>query len=157
MYRYPDIPRLNDQEICKTIAQETTKIMDFWKGNLAGWAPAEAAEILAETMLDWQSSLARSLENWLGRESDGELILAWVNLGSLVEGFLKLFLCVYYTDYVGEEKAARKKNGELKDVDGLEFEKLRQFFKAVVWTELEKIEWDAWICHIQYRRNTVHA
>jgi uncharacterized protein (DUF927 family) len=153
---YPDIPGFTDEEICEAIAQETKKIMEFWKNNSKGWAPAEAAEILTRSMLDWQSSLARSLKIWLGRESDGELILAWVNLGSLVEGFLKLFLCVYYADYVKDEKAW-KKDGELKDVDGLEFEKLRQFFRAVIWTESEKSEWDDWIQHIQGRRNTVHA
>jgi hypothetical protein len=137
---YPDIERYTDEEICEVIAQETAQIMDFWKNNSTGWAPAEAAAILTRSMLDWQVSLARSLKIWLGRESDGELILAWVNLGSLVEGFLKLFLCIYYTDYIKEEKTP-KKDKELRDVDGLEFEKLRGFFKTVIWKE-EDSDWD---------------
>ena len=155
MDRYPDIERYTDEEICEVIAQETTRIMEFWKYHSNGWAPAEAAEILTRSMLDWQVSLARSLKIWLGRELDGELILAWVNLGSLVEGFLKLFLCVYYTDYIKEEKAP-KKDGELRDVDGLEFEKLRRFSKTVIWKE-EDSGWDGWIQLIQGRRNTIHA
>ena len=53
-----------------------------------------------------QASLATSLSRWVGATSDGDLILAWANLGTLVEGQLKLFLCVYYEDY-------------MKDADGI--------------------------------------
>jgi hypothetical protein len=157
MDEYPDIRRFTDEQICKAIADETAKIMDFWKNDSDGWAPAEVAGLLTRSMLDRQSSLACALKIWLGRESDGELILAWVNLGSLVEGMLKLFLCVHYTDYVKDENAWKKK-GELEDVDGLEFDKLRKFFKATIWPELEEeFDWDDWIQRIQWRRNTVHA
>src|SRR5260370_41881562 len=69
---YPDILSFTDEEICEAIAQETKRIMEFWKNDSAGWAPVEAAEILTRSMLDWQSSLARTLKIWLGRESDGE-------------------------------------------------------------------------------------
>jgi hypothetical protein len=96
MDTYRGIAGFTDEEVCKAIAAETRRIMDFWKNHSVGWAPAEVSEILTRSMLDWQSSLAESLETWLGREPDGALILAWVNLGSLVEGLLKLFLCVYY-------------------------------------------------------------
>jgi hypothetical protein len=72
-----------------------------------------------------------------------------------IEGFLKLFFCVYYADYVKEEKAP-KKDGELRDVGGLEFEKLRRFFKTVIWKEKDS-GWDGWIQRIQGRRNTIHA
>jgi hypothetical protein len=153
-----DIMRFTDEEMCEAIAQETTKIMNFWKRHSAGWAPAEAAEILTRSMLDWQASLACVLKAWIGCESDGEFILAWVNLGSLVEGFLKLFLCVYYKDYAKDDAALREKEtGKLKDPDGQELESLRVFFKKKVWTSEEKSDWDPWILKIQQRRNTVHA
>jgi hypothetical protein len=153
---YPDIRRFSDEEICNAIAEETKTTMDFWKYNSSGWAPAEAAEILTRSMLDWQSSLACALKIWLARESDGELILAWVNLGSLVEGLLKLFLCVYYKDYARDDPALMRK-GQLQDPDGQELESLRIFFNKKVWTKREKSYWDPWILKIQQHRNAVHA
>jgi hypothetical protein len=158
MDSYPKVATFNDEETCTAIFQETTKIMEFWKHNSAGWAPAEAAELLTRSMLEWQSSLAESLKIWLGCKSEGELILAWVNLGSLVEGFLKLFLCVYYKDYAKDDAAAReKKSNHLIDPDGQELESLRVFFTKKVWHSDDEFDWDPWIRKIQQRRNTVHA
>jgi hypothetical protein len=158
MDTYPDILGFTDDEVCEAIERETASLMGFWRYNSSGWAPAEAAQILTRSMLDWQASLASVLKKWLGSESDGELILAWVNLGSLVEGLLKLFLCVYYKDYAKDDAALReKKTGKLKDPDGQELETLRVFFKKKVWTDEEVSDWDEWILKIQQRRNTVHA
>jgi hypothetical protein len=92
----------------------------------------------------------------LGRESPGELILAWVNLGSLVEGMLKLFLCVYYNDYATDE-AAIKVRDKLQDPDGQCLGPLRIFFNKAVWTPEENSYWDDWILKIQQRRNSAHA
>jgi hypothetical protein len=34
MDMYPDIERYTDEEICEVIAQETTRIMEFWKYHM---------------------------------------------------------------------------------------------------------------------------
>jgi hypothetical protein len=115
MHRDRDIPGFTDEQVCDAIAKETKKIMEFWKNN-SGWAPAQSSEILTRSMLDWQISLAEYLETWLHGKSEAQLILAWVNLGALVEGMLKLFLCVYYQDYAKDEAALRKK-GKLQDTE----------------------------------------
>ena len=44
--------------------------------------------------------LAGSLSKWTGEMNDGECILAWVNVGALVEGQLKLFLSVDHKDHL---------------------------------------------------------
>jgi hypothetical protein len=48
---------------------------------------------IERSRLDWQVSLSSSLRNWvrdpLTALSDGDLILAWTNLGALIEGTLK--------------------------------------------------------------------
>jgi hypothetical protein len=79
-----------------------SRLAQFWKAA-HGWAPLEAAGLLSKSRLDWQVSLSCSLRLWLREPanslSDGELILAWTNLGSLIEGTLKLFLSVYYNDF----------------------------------------------------------
>jgi len=141
--------------VIKRISTLTRRMVDFWS-NAHGWAPVEAAELLSKSMLEWQSSLAECLHLW-NRPSltDGELILAWSNVGSLVEGQLKLFLSVYYKDYTNDIDAIKKNNGDIVDPDIVKFDQLRNFFKKKVWVSDEK--WDEWILLIQQRRNAIHA
>jgi hypothetical protein len=136
-------------------ARLVSEMMTFWK-EAHGWAPVEAAALLNKSMLEWQKSLAGCLPKWTGPLSDGELILAWTNVGALVEGQLKLFLSVFYEDYAKNLDAAIKdKNGRLKDLDGLSLEPLRVFFDKHIWQPNEK--WDEWISLVQHRRNAIHA
>ncbi|MBP2132630.1 hypothetical protein J2128_000551 [Methanomicrobium sp. W14] len=88
-------------------------------------------------------------------ENNGRLILAWVNLGSLVEGTMKLFLSVWYEDYKKDIDAIRHK-GDLIDPDSLSLDKLREFFKKKIWVK-DGDDWDTWILKIQRRRNAIHA
>jgi hypothetical protein len=151
-----NILRLTDEEVCSAIEKETRKTMNFWKYDCLGWAPEEAAQKLSRSMLDWQMSLSGCLKMWIDRKTEGELILAWANLGSLVEGFLKLVLCVYYKDYLSDKHVLKRK-GKIIDPDEAEFGRLRQFFRSTVWTDEEREEWDTWLEHIQQRRNNIHA
>lgn len=105
-------------------------------------------------------SLSICLKIWLAEylpdDKSGRLILAWTNLGSLVEGTMKLFLSVWYEDYKKDVEAIKKKGrkkGKLTDPDNLQLEPMRQFFRKRIWDE----DWDAWIQHIQQRRNAIHA
>ncbi|MCB0036378.1 MAG: hypothetical protein KDE51_20240, partial [Anaerolineales bacterium] len=120
-------------------------------------APLGAAELLSKSRLDWQCSLSRCLKLWCQEapelEQSGHLILAWTNLGSLVEGTLKLFLSVRYETYKNDVDAMRNKTGKLREPDGLTLEPIRQFFKKNIWDTA----WDDWVQHIQYRRNAIHA
>ncbi|MDO8812473.1 MAG: hypothetical protein Q7J38_10675 [Gallionella sp.] len=129
-------------------------MMNFWK-SAHGWASVEAAALLNKSMLEWQSSLADCLQMWNRPLTDGELILAWANVGSLVEGQLKLFLSVYYNDYTADVDAIKNKHGDLADPDAVNFERLRVFFKKKIWRPSEP--WDEWIELIQHRRNAIHA
>lgn len=116
----------------------------------------EAAALLNKSMLEWQKSLADCLPKWTGTLSDGELILAWANIGALVEGQLKLFLSVFYVDYfMNLAVAIKDKNGNIKDPDGLSLEPLRVFFKKQIWAPDD--DWDEWISLVQQRRNAIHA
>ena len=151
----PDANTINytPDELCRRIATLTGSIMDFWK-HASGWAPAEASGLLDKSMLEWQASLALSLARWLGATSSGDLILAWANLGALVEGQLKLFLCVYYHDYQSDIDAIRKQ-GKLADPDGCELEPLRQFFVKRIWDV--GTNWNSYVQDVQRRRNAIHA
>ena len=138
-------------------------LAEFWV-HAHGWAPIEAAGLLSQSRLDWQVSLSSSLRLWLGDPldslSDGDLILAWTNLGSLIEGTLKLFLSVYYQDFhkdLDNLKAAgaydNKKQGP-KSPDGLTLEPLKKYFKT---RKLIGVDGDSLVQLVQERRNAIHA
>ena len=151
-----DIEKLDIREVVERIITLNEGLTAFW-GNAKGWAPIEAAELLNRSRLDWQVSLSRSLNRWISEpiKSDdyGSQILAWVNLGSLVEGTLKLFLSVWYKDYVVDLDAFIKRD-KIVEPDVLELELLRQFFtKKNIWNK----EWDEWVLDVQKKRNAVHA
>jgi hypothetical protein len=87
-------------DIVNKIIFLNTHLKIFWK-NSHGWASSNVSELLESSMLEWTESLSISLTRWVQTDaiSDGDLILAWCNLGALVENTLKLFICVYLEDY----------------------------------------------------------
>ena len=146
-------------DVIARIVQLNTDIAQFWGGS-HGWAPIDAAELLSKSRLDWQVELSRTLELWTETAAsdvaNARLILAWANLGALVEGTLKWFLSVYYENYKEDVHAIRHgRTGNLLDPDGLTLEPLRHFFEKSIWTSNDS--WNDWIRHIQERRNAIHA
>lgn len=97
-------------EAIKRIIKLNEGLCKFWS-NSSGWAPIEAAQLLSKSRLDWQVELSRTLLIWTvtadDAEKNGRLILGWANLGSLLEGTLKLFLSVYYKDYQADVDAIK--------------------------------------------------
>jgi hypothetical protein len=128
-------------------------MMSFWKHS-AGWAPSEASALLDRSMLDWQSSLAASLSRWTDATSPGDLILAWANLGALVEGQLKLFLCVYYHDFASDVEGI-KRRGQRLEPDVCVLNQLREFFVERIWDA--GTNWNPYVQLVQTRRNAIHA
>ncbi|MEA3587298.1 hypothetical protein J6I75_02885 [Pseudidiomarina sp. 1APP75-27a] len=140
-------------EIVDRIIYGNTQLASFWK-NSHGWAPQEAADLMSKSRLDWQVELSKTLKLWDFQEAEhGQLILAWANLGALVEGTLKLFLAVYYLDYVKDDENF-KINGKVVEPDSLALEKLKQFFRK---RELLNDVWFSYIDLVQQRRNAIHA
>ena len=132
-------------------------LADFW-AHSHGWAPEDAAELMSKSRLDYQVALSHTLKIWLKPspedELSGRLILAWANLGALIEGTLKLFLCAYYDDYSKDLNAYKDKKDKLKDPDSLTLERIRVFFNK---TELWSAEWDSFVLNVQRKRNAIHA
>lgn len=127
--------------------------MSFW-GSSNGWAPENVSNLLKESMLKWQVSLSKSLYIWTEKNSlsEGDLILAWANLGSLVEGSLKLFICIYLNDYLKSENIIKKRKQDISP------EKLN-LGDLVRLLEKEKL----FVGHIEFietirkNRNTIHS
>lgn len=146
-------------QVVERIVTLNEGLREFWSSS-HGWAPTEAADLLSRSRLDWQVSLSHSLYRWIQTPEAQDVaavqILGYANLGSLVEGTLKLFLGVFYDDYKADADAITK-HGSVQEPDGVTMEPLRQFFKRRIWTLTPSDEWDPWIQRVQKRRNAIHA
>jgi hypothetical protein len=151
----PDPNSMPIEEAIDSIIMLNEGLRKFWN-TAEGWAPIEAAKLLNKSCLDRQVSLSHCLRLWVTTSSaeaqDGSLILAWANLGSLIEGSMKLFLSVWYKTYKSDVDAIKRK-GKLQDPDGLQIEPLRLFFKKRIWDST----FDGFVQSIQKRRNAIHA
>jgi len=143
-------------DVVHRIVLLTEGLRRFWS-DPHGWAPLAAAQLLSRSRLDWQVSLSRCLSLWTEEpataDASGQLILGWANLGSLVEGSMKLFLSAWYETYRRDEDYAIVRRGQTQDPDGLMLEAMRQYYRKRIWDET----WDEWVQHIQARRNAIHA
>ena len=150
-----ELKEMTIDEVIDRIVKLNDGLRKFWT-KADGWAPIEAAQLLNNSRLDSQVSLSICLKIWLSEplpeNENGRWILAWTNLGSLVEGTMKLLLSVFYKNYKDDVEAIKNK-GKLIDPDSLKLESMRQFFRKKIWKE----EWDVWVMHIQQRRNAIHA
>jgi hypothetical protein len=137
-------------------------LANFW-GN-GGWASGDTAELISKSRLDWQASLSRSLRHWAIEPADsiedGDLILAWTNLGSLIEGTIKLFLSVNFASYKNDlenlkkTQAWHKKKEMLLEPDGLTLGVLLHYCKIAKLFPADEIE----LCErVQKYRNAIHA
>lgn len=148
--------------VCR-ISKLNDGLREFWS-NASGWAPEDAAELMTKSRLDRQASLSRSLRHWIvdlpADIEDGDLILGWTNLGSLIEGTIKLFLAVFYQDYkkdietLKQTKAWHVKKEKILDPDGLMLDVLIDYCeKADLISQEERILARL----VQARRNAIHS
>ncbi|MFC5591674.1 hypothetical protein ACFPRA_22570 [Sporosarcina soli] len=154
-----------EKKALEAIRQDINAIVDiyrdhqyFW-GNAAGWAPEEAERILTRSRLDWLHALSESLFTWTeiyrtSTDNEGKLILAWANLGALLEGGIKLFLSVYVIHYQKSQHRYLDKNGNLIEPDVLPLEKLKVFLQK---NNIFDEKWYPFISLVQQRRNAIHA
>ncbi|SRR6266496_1286295 len=134
----------------------TTEAMErFWR-RAHGWAPAEAADLLAAARLDRQVSFAHTLSDYLkpfpSAEAEARLILGYVTLRSLCEGILKLFFVVWWKDYCKAADAVKdKKTGMVKKPGDVGFDHLITLYSAKADSKYE-----AFLRRIQQRGNAIH-
>lgn len=87
----PDEKSIDD--VYSDITKKTRTTLIAWK-NYIEQEKLQKNKI----MLDWQVSLTDSLEYWISlgdNISTGDLILARINIGILIETWLKIFFTIY--------------------------------------------------------------
>lgn len=133
----------------------TRKTLDEWKSAF-GWAPDSTANKLDKAMLRWIIELTSCLDIWANKGdsmTDGELILARVNMGSLVECWLKFFYCIYCEDYYSNPIVNRK--GTVIEPNDMKLETLKVFSRGLLWETGDDL--DKWVEQVQLQRNAIHA
>lgn len=155
---------MNDDDIGLDLAIDqiiasNERIQRFWTKEASGWSPKQTAALLENSRMDRLVSLSNSLRLWTepcaAEDQEGRLILAWANLGILVEGTMTWFLCVFESDYAKQPMKTR--TGSDLQPNRLRFEEMSRFFRQHVWTDRQVAEWDDWLTMVRDRRNAVHA
>lgn len=150
---------INLESAIDRIVTSNERIRRFWTREAHGWSPRETAELLENSRIDRLVSLSHSLRLWTQPSTDedqeGRLILAWANLGVLVEGTMTWFLCVHEGSY--SQSPMQTKGGVDLQPNHLRFEELCRYYREVVWTDRQLAEWDDWLNTVRNRRNAVHA
>lgn len=139
-------------EILKKQTQNSALV---WK-NVHGIAPKEVADKMDTAMLEWMVGLTNCLSIWLDKGktmSVGELILARVNLGALVEAWLKFFYYVFCIDYSKSPKTTKK--GKTIKIEDLSFDNLKTFSIGILWEDDKDKEY-LWVDKVQSMRNSIH-
>lgn len=135
----------------------TRNTVEIWSKS-RGIAPDSVSDKMDAAMFDWMLSLTDALNIWLNKGeamTAGELILARVNLGSLVECWLRLFYCAYYPDYCKHPILTGKKR--IKEPEKKPtFEELKNYSVGILWSGRYDPEY-IWVSHIQDCRNAIHA
>lgn len=151
-------------QVVDKICLLTKNKLNAWKSH-HGYAPTEASIKLDKMMFDWIISLTDSLKIWIEKGvlmTDGELILACANLGSLVESMMKFVLSVYILDYYKDP--IKDNEGKVVQPERIKFENLKKFCFDKVWPEntvnrydISYKEMKSWVGRIQEKRNAIHA
>ena len=126
-----------------------------WK-EVRGIADSKVADKMDIAMLEWIDELTNTLSIWIDKGKDmsiGELILARVNLGALVESWLKFFYCVFYVDYLKKPMVSKK--GKMLEPENMQFEQLKTFSIGILWDNISDKEY-IWVDKIQNTRNSIH-
>ena len=147
------------QSIFEKLQTQTKNMSLIWK-ETRGIAPDSVADKLDDAMLKWMCELTDTLGIWIEKGTsmtDGELILARINMGSLVECWLKFFYCAYYEDYLNAPHKVSKKGKEIIiEPEKMKFEDLINHSIGILWKDKNDPHC-AWAKKIQNYRNAVHA
>jgi len=138
---------------------KSTYTFTFWKDHARDWAPDETAKKAETARLDWLIDLTNSLSIWedIGLNmTQGDIVLAYANLGALIEGWLKLFYCVHLSDYKASPMVIPTKPKPRKvRFEDLTLAQLIDHGDNVLWDT--KSDWGKWAHKIRRWRNCIHA
>lgn len=147
-------PRSREATAIDRVIRITGAMEEFWR-RAHGWAPDEAASLLASARLDRQTSFTHTLAWYLSpfsaAEAEAKQILGYATLRSLCEGALKLFCAVWLKYYQKDPDALRNRAGTLVPPEKVPLDKLIGFYVKRIDAEHEQF-----LRRVQSRGNAIH-
>lgn len=143
--------------VYQVLCEETKNECLVWTEYSYMTSPSTSKKF-EQVMLKWLFELTESLKIWIDKGeklTDGELILAWTNLGSIIECWLKFFFCAYYDEYV-KAPIYTTNGGKRIEPENAKFDFLIRSNIGILWESVEDQEYQ-WIRKIQQYRNAIHA
>ena len=140
----------------ETLLMHTKNVAVIWK-NTRGISPDEVADKLDKAMLEWMRDLTQSLKIWIDKGqnmTDGELILARANLGSVVESWLRLFYTVFIEDY--NKNPILDSKGKTVPLHKANFVDLQKYSCNILWADKNSKEY-MWVDSVRKKRNAIHS
>ena len=129
----------------------------LWE-DIHGITTEDTANIMDKAMLNWLTELTNTLEIWIQKGENmttGELLLARVNIGSIVESWLRHFYTAYHEDYMKNPIKDKKQKVKAPEKD-LSFEELKNFSIGILWKD-KNDDMYKWVDSVQHKRNAVHS
>lgn len=146
---------MTEKEQFESLLINTKNVAMIWK-KTRGISPNEVADKLDKAMLEWMSDLTQSLKIWIDKGqdmTDGELILARANLGSVVESWLRLFYTIYTEDYNNNSISNK---GKAIPPHKASFKDLQDYSCDILWEDKNSKEY-IWVDSIRKKRNAIHS
>lgn len=144
------------QECFYKIKKRTSKVIDTWK-ECRLVVPKNVADTFEIIDLDKLMELTNTLSIWIEKGvnmTNGELILAWTNLGAIVEAWLIFVYCVYLEDYENDPKKIKRYEKEIEPKDA-SFDQLKEYSVSRLWESRDALEYK-WVDKVQRYRNSIH-
>ncbi len=134
------------------IRKRSKNILNFWK-KPHNWIPEQCREEVLLPNIQWYLQLTECLEIWSNKEGEAtteELCLAYAILGELIEGWLRLYYCIYFAHYMALEDSGKNK---IKKQEEMTFEELEDFARGKVWQKGDG--YDFFVTQIKSKRKCV--
>ncbi len=142
----------------------TVSIVDLLENHYEEFASKDLHQLLTNVNFKRVKGLTKTLRLWTDKEklNEGEIVLAYANLGSLVESWLKLFLVIYVRNYdictlciLREEAFDSNYKYRVKSPDKLKFIDLNKIARRTFLNKNEELQ--EFTENVRIKRNAIHS
>lgn len=154
------------KDLFDQIVKKTDCIIYGWENQHMGYAPTIASQKLSHFNFGRMPEMTRELgvlfdeANYDIAEdmTEARRVIAYIVLGGLIEGWLRLFFCIYASDYNENMFSKVDKKGDIFFVklDKLKFSDMISYISNNIWDKPTDVGLINWLGKIRKYRNTAH-
>ncbi|TPG68243.1 hypothetical protein EEL32_08390 [Brevibacillus laterosporus] len=146
MVSWEQVEHMPIEQVVDEVIERHTSIHASWSIPPRSEKLSVAHLVTVDTLL-CQISLSKSLRRWIDMQSTepGDLLLAWTNIGLLVEGTMKWFLSIFHEEFQQEWDHQVEKFEDHYSQESFLYI-MRQFFHQRIW--FGNGDFDRWVMHV---------